>query len=866
MATLCVRHVLPPGDQINGGAQFLLLFPAALFSNGVSVYRCGSWVLVTSRNFKGVCVPARVAALHNDMRDLMDPNSVCVNTLLASHLAISTLDTLAVHPFHQQIQDIPPAAEVWLTTAPDCSSEVVAALRDMARGVKDIIREMLIDHVVGPQSLLSTRLFHRDTNFLVLHSIPVKKELSSADQLKLTGGVVFSPTKTVYDTLKETRPNSINSYAEACCVIVKETKLRFLSPNDVEPLSSIYPFLSSNQPFCPFFSRVDPAAWIRDVCTDVGGVRHIASEIIHSIHKQLELRASIPPTESSTPLPTFPTGILLHGAPGIGKSLLVEVIAGRGGLPMIVSPGSQVFRTNVGESESFLNNVMQNALEKSPCIVVLDELDVLVPKISDESVSKSSVAALLLEWLQYLHDPSMRQNPMAKSDVSMSPHKGTIYDTLSDVIGYSPAIPRCVFVIGLTNRISGIDMEVRRPGRLELDIELKTPSPAARLEILEICSRRSSIKSTSNQVESESDRMDVLRRVNDKCHGFVGSDIQNLCREAAMAAVKRQQKLADPILPSRSKETSFEILYEDFENALQIVRPLLLANRMTALPSVTFDDLAGMDDVIETVDTVILGPLRNPNVYRALRISAPKGILIYGPPGTGKSTLAQAIARAAQINLIAVDGPQIIHKVVGESEKELARLFQQARASSPCILFIDQIEALAPVRGSDSSAEHTFDRILSTLLVEMDGLLSGQLSSNSGDSMYFSSPILLAATSRRELLDPAILRPGRLDEHIALSLPDEAARTSILNKKLSRMCIQEGDREVIVKETVQATSNCTGADLENLCREAAMICLREDLSNPYVEKKHFEMARQALRLVSKPAASAGPIAKNFFSL
>eukprot|EP00742_Colponemidia_sp_Colp-10_P009440 GILJ01010294.1.p1 GENE.GILJ01010294.1~~GILJ01010294.1.p1 ORF type:complete len:853 (+),score=106.64 GILJ01010294.1:345-2561(+) len=738
----------------------------------------------------------------------------------------------------------------------------------MSRGVKDIIREMLLDLVVGPQSLLSTRLFHRDTNFLVLHSVPVKKELSSADRLKLTGGVVFSPAKTVYDTLKETRPDSVNRYAEACCVIVKDTKLRFISPNDVETLSSIHPFLSSNQPFCRFFSRMDPAAWIRDVCLDVGGVRHIATDIIQTIHKQFELRASIIPTESLVPLPTFPTGFLLHGAPGIGKSLLVEVIARRGGLPMVVIPGSQVFRTNVGESETFLNSMMHNALEKSPCIVVLDELDVLVPKISDESVSKSSVAALLFEWLQYLHDPTIKQSPMAKSDSSIIASKGTIFDTPSDVIGYSPAIPRCVFVIGLTNRISGVDAEVRRPGRLELEIELKTPSPAARIEILEICSRRSSVKSSSNQVGSELVRMDVLRRVNEKCHGFVGSDIQNLCREAAMAAVKRQHTLADSILQPRSNEISFDILYEDFENALQIVRPSLLANRMTAIPNVTFDDLAGMDDVIKTVDTVILGPLRNPSVYRSLRISAPKGILIYGPPGTGKSTLAQAIARAAQINLIAVDGPQIIHKVVGESEKELTRLFQQARASSPCILFIDQIEALAPVRGSDSSAEHTFDRILSTLLVEMDGLLSGQLSSNSSDSVYFSSPILLAATSRRELLDPAILRPGRLDEHIALSLPDEAARTSILNKKLSRMCIQEGDTEVIIKETVAVTSTCTGADLENLCREAAMICLREDLSNRYVEKKHFGMARQALRLVPTSAAPAGPVdtGRNLFSL
>ncbi|CEG73834.1 hypothetical protein RMATCC62417_09136 [Rhizopus microsporus] len=431
-----------------------------------------------------------------------------------------------------------------------------------------------------------------------------------------------------------------------------------------------------------------------------------------------------------------------------------------------------------GVSEMKLVQLFENVKQHEAAILIIDEIDIISGRASTR---KSKLDIRIFSVLLHLIDQLGKNG----------------------------------FIIGTTSRLHAIDPVFIRSGRLDMVVEIATKLPQQRYEILQIITK-------SLPFESDDERNTILRQVSKVTHGFTPSDLQSVCSQVIFQLIRQQTEQKDQTAKSHH-----------FMQALTVIRPSGLNEFGSRVPSVTFSDLYGLNDVIQELRACVIEPFHHPERYIQLGIMPPKGILLHGPTGVGKTMLCSALASEAGVNFMLVESSQIRSKIVGESEKAIAKLFAQARANSPCILFIDQIDMLLPKRGTSQSTENTSDRIVTSFLTEMDGLLTKTLDNNNAQIDL----LVIAATNRIETMDPAVLRPGRFDERIHIPLPDSTQRLQIIKGISSKMPISLNDQEI--NELVQQTDKWSGAQLDNLFREAAMVSLRENVNNTEIKLAHI---------------------------
>ncbi|MEM0493652.1 MAG: CDC48 family AAA ATPase [Thermofilum sp.] len=483
-----------------------------------------------------------------------------------------------------------------------------------------------------------------------------------------------------------------------------------------------------------------------------------------------------------------PKGILLYGPPGTGKTLLAKAVANETDAYFIAINGPEIMSKFYGESEQRLREIFEEAKEHAPAIIFIDEIDAIAPKREEVTgeVEKRVVAQLL----------ALMDGLEARGDV---------------------------IVIGATNRPNALDPALRRPGRFDREIEIGIPDKRGRLEILKVHTR-------SMPLAKDVD----LEKLAEITHGYVGADLAALCREAAMKALRRVLPLLDlerEEIPLEVLET-IEVKMEDFMSAFREITPSALREIEVEVPTVRWDDIGGLEDVKQQLREAVEWPLKHPEAYERLGIDPPKGILLYGPPGTGKTLLAKAVATESEANFVSIKGPEVYSKWVGESERAIRELFRKARQVAPSVVFIDEIDALAPVRGLVTADSGVTERVVSQLLTEMDGL------------ERLEGVVVIGATNRPDILDPALLRPGRFDRLIYVPPPDEKARFEILKVHTRRMPLAE---DVNLAELAKRTEGYTGADIELLVREAGLLALRESINVDKVYARHFEEALKRVK-------------------
>jgi len=533
--------------------------------------------------------------------------------------------------------------------------------------------------------------------------------------------------------------------------------------------------------------RAEPVKELGKIATisyeDIGGLKDEVQKIREMIelpmrHPELFERLGIEP----------PKGVLIYGAPGTGKTLLAKAVANESEAHFITIAGPEIVSKFVGEAEEKLRNIFQEAEEHAPSIVFIDEIDSIAPKREEVmgEVEKRIVSQLL----------ALMDGLRSRGQV---------------------------VVIAATNRPNAIDPALRRPGRFDREIEIGVPDKKGRKEILQIHTRGMPLADDVN--------LDELASIT---HGFVGADMQSLTREAAMRALRRvlpSINMEEKEIPQKILE-ELKVLKQDFMNALREIQPSALREVYIEVPNVRWEQIGGLEEVKRELKEAVDLPLKRPESFTRLGIRPVRGILLYGPPGTGKTLLAKAVATESEANFIAIRGPELLSKWVGESEKGVREVFRKARAAAPTIVFFDEIDALAPSRGGEIDGSHVTERVVNTLLAEMDGLQN------------LKEVVVIAASNRPELLDPALLRPGRFDKLVEVPAPDEVTRLSILKVHTAKMPLT---KDVDLKFLAKKTDGYSGADLEALCREAGMCALRERQDAKEVTKTHFDKALQAIR-------------------
>ncbi|MFH1521753.1 MAG: CDC48 family AAA ATPase [archaeon] len=489
-----------------------------------------------------------------------------------------------------------------------------------------------------------------------------------------------------------------------------------------------------------------------------------------------------------------PKGVLLYGPPGTGKTLLAKAVANESESHFILLNGPEIISKFYGESEKKIREIFDEAEKNAPSIIFIDEIDAIAPKREDVGgeVERRVVSQLL----------TMMDGLQARGKV---------------------------VVIGATNRINAIDPALRRPGRFDREVEISVPDKAGRLQILKIHTR--------NMPLTKSVKLEEIAR---KTHGFVGADINSLAKEAAMIVLRSN---LDKFHLEEDKEIPQDVLdklrvaQKDFDEALKIVRPSAMREVLVETPNTKWEDIGGVENVKRDLREAVEWPLKFPASFTRMGITPPKGVLLYGPPGTGKTLLAKAVANESEANFIQIKGPSLLSMWVGKSEEGVRKIFERARQVSPCVVFFDEIDSLAGKRGGYGGGAKVTENVLNQLLAEMDGIED------------LTNVIVIGATNRPDILDPALMRPGRFDRIVYVSVPDKEGRLQILKIHTKSMPL---DKSVDIEKIAEATEGFTGADIESLAREAAMLALRENIDTKKVTKKHFDEAMEkVLPSVSK---------------
>ena len=495
---------------------------------------------------------------------------------------------------------------------------------------------------------------------------------------------------------------------------------------------------------------------------DVGGM----DDTIKALREMVELPLRYP--ELFTRLGVDPPkGVLLHGPPGTGKTRLAQAVANESDAQFFTINGPEIMGSAYGESEARLREVFEEATRSAPAIIFIDEIDSIAPK--RQNVSGEAEKRLVAQLLTLMDGLAARSN---------------------------------LVVIAATNRPDAIDEALRRPGRFDREIVIGVPDETGRREILAIHTRGMPL--------GEGVDLRELARVT---HGFVGADIAALAREAAIDAVRRimpKLDLDERTIPAEVLE-GLQVEWDDFKAALKRVQPSAMREVMVQAPQVSWDDIGGLQEARETLREGIELPLKNPRAFERMGIRPAKGFLLYGPPGTGKTLLAKAAAKEAEANFISMKSSDLLSKWYGESEQQISRMFARARQVAPCIVFIDEIDSLVPARGTSGSEPQVTARVVNTILAEMDGLEELQ------------SVVVIGATNRPNLVDPALLRPGRFDELVYVGTPDEAGRAHILKIHTGKMPLAS---DVDLSAIAEQTQRFTGADLEDVVRRAGLNAIR----------------------------------------
>jgi transitional endoplasmic reticulum ATPase len=521
---------------------------------------------------------------------------------------------------------------------------------------------------------------------------------------------------------------------------------------------------------------------------DLGGMRDAIDALREMVelplrHPELFQRLGVDP----------PKGVLLHGPPGTGKTLLARAVANESSAKFFHIAGPEIMGSAYGESERRLREIFEQAAQSAPSIIFIDEIDSIAPK--RQQVTGEAEKRLVAQLLTLLDGMEPRQNTV---------------------------------VIAATNRPEALDEALRRPGRFDREIVVGVPDQPGRREILGIHTRGMPLAPDVN--------LDDLAR---RTYGFVGADIAALTREAALEAVRRimpKLNLAETTIPAEILD-ALSVELRDFENALKRVQPSAMREVMVEAPQIRWDDVGGLDAARDRLREGVELPLKHPDAFRRLGIRPAKGFLLYGPPGTGKTLLAKAAAREAEANFIATKSSDLLSKWYGESEQQIARLFNRARQVAPTIIFIDELDSLVPMRGGGLGEPQVTERVVNTILSEMDGLEELQ------------NVVVIGATNRPTLIDPALLRPGRFDELIYVGPPDTAGRRRILAIHTRGMPLAD---DVDLEKIAQRTERFTGADLEDLVRRAGLTALRRGLDTGKVTMEDFETALHETRASVTP--------------
>ena len=519
---------------------------------------------------------------------------------------------------------------------------------------------------------------------------------------------------------------------------------------------------------------------------DIGGLGDAVSRVREMIelplrHPELFKRLGV----------EAPKGVLLHGPPGTGKTLLAKAVANETNSSFYTIGGPEIMSKYHGESEERLRNVFEQAEKNAPSIIFIDEIDSIAPK--REEVTGEVERRIVAQLLSLMDGMKSRGK---------------------------------VVVIAATNRVDAIDPALRRPGRFDREIEIGVPNRDGRLEVLQIHTRGMPLDKDVN-----------LEKLADISHGFVGADLQALAKESAIRALRRVLPDIDLSSQSIPLETLRKIIVKmsDFMDVIKEMEPSAMREVFVEVPDIKWDDIGGLSSIKQELQEAVEWPLKYSRVFTYADATPPKGILLYGPPGTGKTLMAKAAANESEANFIGIKGPELLSKWVGESEKGVREVFRKSRQAAPCIIFFDELDAIAPTRGGNHGDSHVTERVISQFLTEMDGL------------EILTNVVVIGATNRPDIIDPALLRPGRFDRILYVPPPDRDSRLQILKIHAKRKPLAE---DVSIEQLADKTDGYTGADLASLSSAAVMLSLREHIKK-YPDPKEAEKYNQDLKITMK---------------